>query len=102
MGRGALSNVCPGRIHHSNRNARVASVVTEVVPTTSGENQGIEEQWFSLQRERLAAAETISGTLSGEPLIRQRRHIASLKRNLTLGPAGLRVAAIKAAQSRSN
>jgi hypothetical protein len=56
--------------------------------------------WASLQRERIAAAEAIAGTLSGEPLLRQRRRIASLKRNLTLGPAGLHAAAAKALNAR--
>ena len=40
--------------------------------------------WLSQQRERLAAAETIATTLIAEPLLRQRRRIASLKRSLAL------------------
>ena len=57
--------------------------------------------WLVAQRERLAAAEEIASTLSGEPLLRQRRRIASLKRNLTLGPDGLKAAAVKAARTHA-
>ncbi len=57
--------------------------------------------WLAAQRERLAAAEKIASTLFGEPLLRQRRRIASLKRNLTLGPDGLRAAAAKAVHTRA-
>ncbi len=57
--------------------------------------------WLVAQRERLAAAEEIASTLSGEPLLRQRRQIASLKRNLTLGPDGLKAAAAKAVRTRA-
>lgn len=56
--------------------------------------------WSSLQRERIAAAEAIAMTLSDEPLFRQRHRIAGLKRSLTLGPEGLRLAGIKAARTR--
>ncbi len=56
--------------------------------------------WLAAQRERLVAAEGIALTLSGEPLLRQRRRIASLKRNLTLGPDGLKAAAAKAVRTR--
>jgi hypothetical protein len=76
-----------------------AGVVLQTAPLhTPGE---AETAWSSEQRERIAAAETIAATLSGESLIRQRRRIASLKRNLTLGPAGLKAAATKAVQTRS-
>ena len=57
--------------------------------------------WLAAQRERLAAAERIALTLSGEPLLRQRRRIASLKRNLTLGPDRLMAAAAKAVRTRA-
>ena len=57
--------------------------------------------WLAAQRERLAAAEGIASTLSGEPLLRQRRRTASLKRNLTLGPDGLKAAAAKAVRTRA-
>ncbi len=57
--------------------------------------------WLAAQRERLAAAAEIALTLSGEPLPRQRRQIASLKRNLTLGPDGLKAAAAEAVRTRT-
>ncbi len=57
--------------------------------------------WFAARRERLAAAERIASTLTGESLRRQRRRIASLKRNLTLGPDGLKAAADRAVQTRT-
>ncbi len=59
------------------------------------------DTWLSAQRERLAAAETISLTLSGKALLLQRRRIASLKRNLSLGRAGLNAAAAKAVRTRA-
>lgn len=68
-------------------------------PTSSGNE--VDAIWFTAQRERLAAAEKIASTLSGELLLRQRRRIASLKRNLTLGPGGLRAAAARASQTRT-
>ena len=59
----------------------------------------IDTDWSLRQRERIAAAEAVADALPpGEALVRQRRHIASLKRNLTLGPGGLRAAAEKAAR----
>jgi hypothetical protein len=51
--------------------------------------------WFAGQRERLAAAEELALNLFGEPLLRQRRRIASVKRNLTLGREGLKSAAAR-------
>jgi hypothetical protein len=64
-------------------------------PTHSHTPDEVDAAWSSEQRERIAAAETIAATLSGESLIKQRRRIASLKRNLTLGPGGLNAAAAK-------
>ncbi len=57
--------------------------------------------WSSLQRERIAAAEAIAMTLSGEPLFRQRHRIAGLKRSLTLEPEGLSLAGNRAARTRA-
>lgn len=56
--------------------------------------------WSSMQRERIAAAEAIAAVLSGEPLLRQRRQLGSLKRNLTLGLEGLKLAGTRAANTR--
>ena len=57
--------------------------------------------WLSTQRERIAMAEILALTLSGDPLAQQKRRVSSLKRNLALGPAGLASAAMKAAQTRA-
>jgi hypothetical protein len=48
------------------------------------------ERWIirNWRSERIAAAEPTSATLSGKPFLRQQRQIASLRRNLTLGPTG--------------
>ena len=70
---------------------RPSSLNADVDPTAA---------WLAAQRERLAAAEGIASTLSGKTLLKQRRRIASLKRNLTLGPDGLKTAAAKAVRPR--
>lgn len=86
--------------------ARSDQLAADSKASTVGINAGAceDEQarsWFSLQRERIAAAEAIAATLSGEPLVRQRRRLASLKRNLALGAEGLRLAGMRAARTRS-
>jgi hypothetical protein len=57
--------------------------------------------WVARQREKIAAAEAIASTLSGEPLRQQVRRLAALRRALTLGPTGLRDAANRAARARN-
>lgn len=81
--------------------ASEASVGTsgDVGPTI-GRKIKMVDKWMSEQRERIAAAEAIASALSGEALVRQRRRIASLKRNLTVGPEGLKAAAAKAVRTR--
>ena len=62
---------------------------------------GAEEQaWLRRQRAKLAAAEHLARDLSGDELRAQRRRIAALKRNLTLGPEGLRRTARRAHERR--
>jgi hypothetical protein len=56
--------------------------------------------WHARRRERIAAAEMLRDKLPKEEQAAQRRHIASLKRALNLGPEGLREAARRAQQSR--
>lgn len=73
----------------------------EVLVASSREQMAdLADAWSAGQRERTAAAESIASVLRGKALVRQRRRIASLKRNLTLGPAGLKAAAAKAAATR--
>lgn len=58
-------------------------------------------EWDARLRDRVDAAEVIAKTLVGDGLLRQRRHIASLKRNLALGQEGLSRAAYMAAKTRA-
>ena len=55
--------------------------------------------WHAQQLERIAAAEKILSILPAEKRSPQVRHIAGLKRALTMGPAGLAAAAEKAHKS---
>ena len=55
--------------------------------------------WYARQRGRIAAAETLSGKPDSERAT-LRRHVASLKRALTLGPDRLRLAASRARARR--
>ena len=79
------------------------SVTADAGSRSSSANADVDPiaTWVVAQRERLAAAEEIASTLFGEPLLKQRRRIASLKRNLTLGPNGLKAAAAKAVRTRA-
>ena len=73
----------------------------EVLASSTGPQMADEaDTWSAGQRERIAAAEAIASVLRGKALVRQRRRIASLKRNLTLGPVGLKAAAVKAVATR--
>jgi hypothetical protein len=56
--------------------------------------------WYARQRERIAAAEMLRDRLPETEKAKLRRHIASLRRALTLGPVGLRVAAQNATRRR--
>ncbi len=67
-----------------------------------GASNGAGDAWRAAQRERIAAAETIASVMSGELLLKQRRRIASLKRNLRLGQADLKAAAGKALLTRAS
>ena len=78
--------------------------VADGADRTTGDRGGsgdADDSWALEQRERLAAAEAVAATMSGELLLKQRRHIASLKRNLTLGRAGLKEAAGRAWLTRA-
>jgi hypothetical protein len=57
--------------------------------------------WKAGYRERIAAAEALLPSLPENEQPKQRPHIASLKRVLTLGPEGLRKAAERAYRNRS-
>jgi len=70
--------------------ARVEQMRKEAIPTS---------EWHACQRDRIAGAEETAKSLTGVELSRQRRHIASLKRNLTLGPEGLSRAAQRALET---
>ena len=90
-------------VEHSDRVTLPVKVDKLVIANTSVGKDGATDAvvWMSEQRERIAAAEAISLTLSRKSLIRQRRRIANLKRNLALGPAGLKAAAAKAVLTRA-
>jgi hypothetical protein len=62
---------------------------------------GPDVEWEAGYRERIAAAESLLTNLSEKEQSKQRRHIASLRRALTLGPHGLKAAADKAMRNRS-
>lgn len=91
-------------VDRSNQSSRIASEVAKPEGRVAGSEDGNFPRkaisWTAEQRERIAAAEAIAAVLSGDQLARQRRHIASLKRVLTLGPSDLSAAAVKAARSR--
>jgi hypothetical protein len=59
------------------------------------------DAWKAGYRERIAAAEALLASIPENEQHKQRRHIASLKRALTLGPEGLRKAAERADRNRS-
>jgi hypothetical protein len=59
------------------------------------------DAWKAGYRERIAAAKALLASLTENEQPKQRRHIASLKRALTLGPEGLRKAAERAHRNRS-
>ena len=88
-------------VAHSDKLALQGSQAAEILSASAGTQMADEvEAWSDSQRERIAAAEAVAAVLSGEALARQRRRLASLKRNLTLGPAGLKAAAAKAVATR--
>jgi hypothetical protein len=60
-----------------------------------------DDGWYARQQARIEEAERVAATLAGEPLRRQRAHIAALKRARTLGPAGLKRAAKTAIASKA-
>lgn len=101
-GEGLYLTFARAAVERSNRtNGPTSTPADAFLPNTSlpsAEEAGAAAR-SSLQRERIAAAETIASTLSEEPLIRQQRQIASLRRNLTLGPAGLKAAAAKSVRT---
>lgn len=81
---------------------RISAASTALAAERASEGiGGSTVDWVLLQRERIAAAETVAATLTGEPLSHQRRRIASLRRNLKLEPEGLRLAGLRAAGSRA-
>jgi hypothetical protein len=56
--------------------------------------------WCARQKEKIAAAEALRDHASAEGKPALTRRIAALKRNLKLGPEGLRLAACRARKSR--
>jgi hypothetical protein len=76
-----------------------AAVTRETKEQTNPDPSG-DADWRVRQREKIAAAEALrdSSPDAEQPLLRRR--IAALKRNLTLGPEGLRRAAAAAQDSR--
>ena len=58
--------------------------------------------WYARQDARIEEAEKGAAILAGEPLRRQRAHIAALKRARTLGPAGLKRAAKSAIATKTS
>jgi hypothetical protein len=72
--------------------------------TVEREKQRIMESddaWTARYAERIAATEALLTRLPDNERPRQRRHIAGLRRALTLGPHGLKAAADRAKRSRS-
>lgn len=61
-----------------------------------------DENWITRQQRKIAAAEEIARGLRGKNLENQKRRIAALKRALTLGPTGLRMAAERAHRTRES
>lgn len=59
-----------------------------------------ERAWYTQQKVRLAAAQTMLSELSGEAHRRQKRVIAGLKASLTKGPSRLRSAGRRASKRR--
>jgi hypothetical protein len=76
-----------------------AAVDRERQRLSEPENDPIVE-WEAGYRERIAAAESLLTRLPETARPKQRRHIAGLKRALTLGPHGLKAAADRAKGSR--
>jgi hypothetical protein len=60
-----------------------------------------DHDWYARQEARIEEAERVAAALAGEPLRRQRAHIAALKRARTLGPAGLKRAAKSAIATKA-
>jgi hypothetical protein len=58
------------------------------------------QDWLDARRREISEEEQIAARLSGQELRKQRRRIAALKRNVTLGQAGLARAGKKAALTR--
>jgi hypothetical protein len=88
-------------VEQSDKIALQGTQTSEVLLASTGAQIAEEaDTWAAGQRERIAAAEAIASVLRGKALVRQRRRIASLKRNLTLGPVGLKAAAVKAVATR--
>ena len=91
-------------VERSNQETRAVSAAAEAAlrsTTIRSTDETAAADWWTEQRERIAAAEAIASALACEALAKQRRRIASLKRNLTLGPAGLKAAAARAVRTRS-
>ena len=90
-------------VEFSDRAGLAASIeaAATLLDSDSGRAKQMETTWTNAQCERIEAAETIASTLSGRAAAQQRRRLASLRRNLTLGPAGLRAAAAKAHRTRA-
>jgi hypothetical protein len=76
-----------------------AAVAREAKDRTNPDPAG-DADWYARQRERIAAAEVLRDGLREPEKGRLSRHIASLKRALTMGPERLRAAADAAKKTR--
>jgi hypothetical protein len=74
---------------------------TSPKPTRAPDSPTSNSDWTARQIEKVAAAEAITPTLKGAPLRHHIRHLAALRRALTLGPEGLALSAKRARAGRS-
>jgi hypothetical protein len=74
----------------------------ERVADGSTSPRAADQEWIADQRRTIDEANRRAAGLSGDELRKQRRRIAALKRNLTLGRDGLRRAGDEAALARWN
>jgi hypothetical protein len=76
-----------------------AAVAREAKEQTNPDPSG-DSDWHARQREKIAAAKALRGSAPPEEKPALIRRVAALKRNLKLGPEGLRRAACRARKTR--
>jgi hypothetical protein len=86
---------------HARKAGRPFELTTAFIETLYAQQEGRCDAWTARYAERIAAAEALLTSLPENERPKQRRHIASLSRALTLGPQGLKAAADRAKRSRS-